>query len=125
MAIDIDTFSEARGQKYSLIETAYISHDPAFRGTKGEAYFDGVWHYRPFNKGVGFVTVEAKELECANDKGWLKGTYLGDRQIPRQGKAFWNLEVDKWQYRPEGMTREFLIAEGNFVVRRDVDVYDK
>ena len=69
--------------------------------------------------------VNEKDLECASDKGWLKGTYVGGRpSIGVMGKAFWDETINGWHYRPEGGNRDFYIKEGNFVPVRDKEHQD-
>ena len=131
MSITIAETAENQSQKFDLIETKYIgTANTDLVGTKGEAFFDAnldQWFYKTDETSgwKGFNSVEPREIECAADKGWLKGKYIGDRGIGREGKAFWNSELDKWQYRPLNVTKEYFILEGNFIPRRDEDVFDK
>ncbi len=138
MSLKIAETAEKQAQKRDLIETKYIGSYERFVGTAGEAFYNpnsDSWHYRPFRDRIYiefgeekegfFIGVNAKDLECASDKGWLKGKYIGDRGFNREGKAFWNSERKMWQYRPSNATKEYLVLEGNFVPRRDEDVFDK
>lgn len=130
MGIQQSETSENRAEQYSLIETKYTGDNPELKGTKGEAYFDAnlnQWFYRTeeAERGEGFRSVDAKEIECAADKGWLKGNYVGLRSISKQGKAYWDENLNMWNYRPEGTQRDYYVIEGNFIPVRDVDVFDK
>jgi hypothetical protein len=127
MGIKQSEMSEFRGIKESLIETRYIGSNNKLKGM-GEAYLDvpnNQWKYRPYKSTVTFHDVEASEIECASDKGWVKGNYIGLKVIGKLGKASWNEVEDCWVYKPKGQQRTYLIPEGEFQMVRDVDVLDK
>lgn len=127
MSITVAEMSENRGEREALIETKYVGSNPSFKGTTGEAYLDipnNQWKYRPYKSTVKFHNVEAKEIDCANDSGWVKGEYLGSRAIPKFGKATWDEGEDAWVYKPKGLQRTFIIPEEQFKMQRDEDVFD-
>jgi hypothetical protein len=112
----------AQAPKESLIETAYIGEGKFLKGTKGEAFFDftkNTWSYRPF-QGM-WNRVEANELECSNDLGWVRGNYLGQRNISKVGKAYWSEADEAWVYKPKGLQRTFIVQEKDFEMVRDED----
>jgi hypothetical protein len=121
--MQVETYSENRAQAGDFITTKYCGKDVRYINTSGEAYFrNDQWYYRPFNEeGIEFVVVKPKELECASDKGWLKGDYVGTKDLPKKGKAYW---VDGcWNYKPNGTQKEYRIPEGKFIPVRDLDIY--
>jgi hypothetical protein len=128
MAFDVEELAEVTAQRENLIETKYLGKEPKLKGTTGEAYLDlgsNQWKYRPFKQTVKFYNVAAKELDCANDSGWVKGEYFGPRPIGLEGKAYWSEGEDAWVYKPKGQQRTFVIPEKEFKMRRDEDVFDK
>lgn len=121
-------------KRENLIETAYVGSYEPFVGTKGEAYFNlasNSWHYRPFknkvvkefgqDKAGFFLEVSANDIDCANDSGWVKGEYLGDKPIHKFGKAVWSEVNEGWLYIPKGVKRQYAIPENQFKIIRDED----
>lgn len=117
--------AEVRETRESLIETKYVGSNPDLKKTTGEAFLDvpnNQWKYRPFGTKK-WLKVAAKELDCANDSGWVRGEYSGPKSIGREGKAYWSELEDTWVYKPKGGQKTFVIPEGEFKIIRDKDVY--
>ena len=129
MGLQVAEMSEFTGKAETLIETEYLGNDADLVDTIGEAYFDvpnNNWMYRPFSEGEDkspFFKVLGEDLECANDGGWLNGTYLGKKAINKEGKASWDEGEDAWIYKPKGDKRQFVIPEDDFLIIRDADVF--
>lgn len=124
MGLKIAETANRREQRESFIETSYLGKEPNLFATQGEAFYDlltSSWKYRPFNQGVEFFKVAANELSCANDSGWVKGEYLGAKNLTKIGKASWNEVAECWDYKPKGAQKTVQIPEGEFKMVRDED----
>lgn len=128
MGIKVDDLSLIQAQS-SFIETKYIGKDERFKKTIGEAYLDlpnNQWKYRPYKSTVNFHNVDAKDIDCANDKGWVRGEYKGKNvNIKKEGKAYWIEGKEVWVYKPKGLQKTFEIQDYEFKMLRDLDVFDK
>ena len=113
-----------RSQRENFIETKYIGKDETLRGKLGEAFLDltsNQWKFRPYKDKPTFINVDAKDLDCANDSGWVRGIYLGLKAVPKIGKAYWSESEDAWVYKPKGLQRTIVVQEADFQMERDED----
>lgn len=125
MGINVEEKSNCIAPKEDLIETKYIGTDPTLKKTIGQAFLDipnNQWNYRPFGT-FKFVKVAARALDCANDSGWVNGSYLGAKNISKVGKAYWSEQEDAWVYKPKGQQKTFVIPDNEFKMVRDRDTF--
>ena len=123
--LKIDTESNERAEREALIETKYIGKTATLVGTTGDCFYhikDDQWFYRPAGE-EDFYRVDAKNLSCNEENGWIKCNYKGyNSTIGKTGKAYFDDVENVWMYKPKGGKELFRVQDASLTFLRDKDV---